>query len=179
MSARTATILVLVAAGAAYAFGWWPQRQNVARLEDAAAAQAQKLTAAEARAAAAEATVRLAGLLGQSLALGDAVARGDFPRAEALSTAFFNGVQAEMMAGVKEKADLEQVLGLRDQVTAALARRDPAATLLVRRAQERLRRALGYAVEPLGPIDTAMSTPAAVPAAPAGVPPAATTVPRQ
>ena len=147
MSLRTTVILILLAAIVGFLAGWWPQREARLALERELTGLKQTTQTAEAKAAAAESRIRAGALLGQALALGELIAAGDFARAQSVSTALFDGVRAETMAGGPFKAAMDEALALRDPVTAGLAKRDAASGAVVRRVQVMLRHGLGYPVD--------------------------------
>ncbi len=141
MRNRTTYIAVaaVLAIVVAYLAGYLPQRgQRVA-----AEQRAEQL---DGRLATAEARVRMAEVLGRSLAVKEAAMRNDFGRAGELASPFFDGVRAEVAATPDDalRAGLNDVLARRDAVTSALARADPASAGTLHQIEIRLRDALGY-----------------------------------
>lgn len=149
-------VMVFVLAGTAYFAGWWREHQpRVAREAELAAARSQ-LELAEAR-------VRLAALLGDQIALMEAVSERNFGQAQELSSRFFDAVREELtrVSQPEQRSVLEAILRARDSITVALTRGDAEALELLRRIQVRLRTLLGY---PTVPRPTVLpETPAASP----------------
>jgi hypothetical protein len=87
-----------------------------------------KLDAATAQLAQANAAVRLGRLQDQLLSLVDDTANRNYGDAAALSTKFFNQLAGEMssVAQPQMKSAMQSILAQRDQVTAELAKGDPA-----------------------------------------------------
>ncbi len=138
---RAALIAIVVALGAAFLGGYWPEHSQ--------------RTAAEARAGALEAQVeslqdrdRMAALLGSVLSAADAVAAMNYGDAQRLSSQFFDEVRAELgrTANPGFRSTLEKIMARRDQVTASLAQADRSALDPLRDSARELRRALGYDV---------------------------------
>jgi hypothetical protein len=136
-------LAAVVAIGAAYLAGSLTER----RARSAAEARAGTL---ETRLADADADVRLAELLGLALTLKEVAMRQDYGQARDLSTSFFDAVSAESSRssdpGLRE--GLNQILMLRDRVTAALATADPAVVDTLHTIELNLRRSLGYPLPP-------------------------------
>jgi hypothetical protein len=149
---RTWLVTGVVALGAAFIAGYWPEARQRRGLERERAILTERVADLEAR-------VRVARLLGDLLYLAEMVAAMNYGEAQTLSTRFFDDVSAEAArTPVGDfKAALEQVARQRDLVTAALARGDPAARDSLDVAQLALRRALGY------PTMRAAGTPATAP----------------
>jgi len=105
-----------------------------------------QLTSLRAELAEAQARVRLGGLLGQLLAAEDAVSAQNYGEAQALSSKFFDAVRTEATrtAAGSFKDGLENVIRMRDPVTASLTRGDPQALTLLREAESLVRNALGF-----------------------------------
>jgi hypothetical protein len=132
-------ILAVGAVGAAALAGYWPEHQRRQAL-------AEQLAGVRAELAEATARVRLGDLLGQLLALEDAVAAQNYGQGQALASPLFDAVRVEatrVEAGTS-RAALEQVVRLRDPLTAGLARGEPATLARVEEAEAHVRRALGY-----------------------------------
>ena len=138
---RYFAVLVVLLAGLAYLAGYWPEHQRRQALEGQVASLQVQLAEAQAR-------VRLGGLLGQLLAAEDAVSAQNYGQAQALSSAFFDAVRAEMTRTGNFKDALEKVVGMRDPVTASLTRGDPQALTLLRDAETLVRNALGFPRSP-------------------------------
>jgi len=134
---RYFAISVVLLAGLAYLVGYWPEHQRRQALEGQVASLQVQLAEAQAR-------VRLGGLLGQLLAAEDAVSAQNYGQAQALSSAFFDAVRAEMTRTGNFTDALEKVVGMRDPVTASLTRGDPQALTLLRDAETLVRNALGF-----------------------------------
>ena len=131
--------MVVFLAGLAFLAGYWPERQRRQALEG-------QLTSLRADLAEAQARVRLGGLLGQILAAEDAVSAQNYGEAQALSSKFFDAVRTESTrtAAGSFKDGLENVIRMRDPVTASLTRGDPQALTLLRDAETLVRNALGF-----------------------------------
>jgi hypothetical protein len=155
---RFLVLLAVALIGAAYAGGYWPERQRRVALEGEVKALEERLAEAEAR-------LRLAGLLARLLTLTDVVAEKNYGQALGLSSAFFDEVRVEAGRTPPAFRDLlEGILRRRDRVTASLTQAEPAVLGPLREAQVELRRALGFA-PPVAPSPE--------PPAPAGSPPPA------
>ena len=164
-------ISVLVLLAVAFFAGYWPEHQRRVAAEDQVGTLLQQLSDAENR-------VRLGNLLGQLLTLTDVVSDKNFGQAQGYSTAFFDGLLAESARSQAPfKPALDELLQVRDQVTAGLTRGDPATIDVLQRSLTRLRRALGYSVVvrsgPASPVPTPASdvTPEAPPPSPSPTPP--------
>ncbi len=149
---RTWLLAAVVALGAAFLAGYWPQARQRRAVE-------RELAALNDRVADAEARERLGRLLGDLLYLTETVAAMNYGEAQPLSTRFFDDVSAEAArtSAPDFKAALEEVARQRDSVTAALARGDPAALESLRAAQLALRAALGYPTPRSAPLPAATS----------------------
>jgi hypothetical protein len=145
-------LVVLLVAGA-FAAGWWPERTRRQQAEAELAEARRQQSEARSRLDAAEAQVRLGSLLGQLLALDDAVAAGNFGEAQGLSSPFFDRVREEAARSgdAPARAALEAVLTRRDAVTAGLARGEPKVREALAPIARELRRALGYPLPALAP----------------------------
>jgi hypothetical protein len=131
-----AAVAVVVVAGA-YLAGYLPERR--ARI-----AGERELTAIREELLAAQQRVRLNELLGRALMLKEAAQRQNYGQALELSSTFFDAVLAERKrAG---DGELDEILAMRDGVTAALAKADPATVDTLHRVEVRLRQALAYQV---------------------------------
>jgi hypothetical protein len=151
---RFLVLLVVGLVGAAYAAGYWPERQRRVALES-------QMRAIEERLAEAEARVRLGGLLARLLTLMDVVGEKNYGQGLGLSSAFFDEVRAEAGRTPPPFRDLlEGVIKRRDAVTASLTQADPAVLGTLREVQGELRRALGFPPPPAG---VAPAPPAASP----------------
>jgi len=131
--------LLIVLVGLAYLVGYWPEHQRRQALKE-------QVTSLQVQLAEAQARVRLGGLLGQLLAAEDAVSAQNYGQAQALSSQFFDAVQAEATrtaAGTFKDA-LEKIVPMRDPVTASLTRGDPQALTFLQDAETLLRNALGF-----------------------------------
>jgi len=153
---RFLVLLVIGLVGAAYAAGYWPERQRRVALGEEVRSLEERLAEAEAR-------IRLAGLLARLLTLMDVIGEKNYGQAQALSSAFFDEVRAEASRTAPPFRDpLEGIIRRRDTVTASLTQADPAALGTLREIQAELRRALGYPPPP----------PSSSPVPPASPPPA-------
>lgn len=143
---RVLVVLTLVAIGAAYFAGYWPERQARVASERALEAMRANLERAEAR-------NRLYGLQSQLIELMAAVEARNFGAAQGKATAFFDSARAE--AGRPDQAyaveTLEGILAGRDSLTIAITQNDPAALEMLRGAMTRLRGALGQPPLPATP----------------------------
>jgi hypothetical protein len=76
--------------------------------------------------------------------------RQNYGQARELSSVFFDAVRAETARSADSGLvdSLNQVLAMRDEVTATLAKADPAVVETLHGIEVRLRRALGYALPP-------------------------------
>jgi hypothetical protein len=137
--------LAIGAIGAAALAGYWPEHQRREALAEQLSDVRVELTEATAR-------VRLGELLGQLLALEDAVAAQDYGQAQTQASTLFDAARVEVtrVEAGPSRAALEQVVQLRDPVTAGLARGEPATLARVEEAEALVRGALGYA-RPLTP----------------------------
>jgi hypothetical protein len=136
---RALLIAVVVVVGLAYVAGYWPQHQ---RLTDARG----QLSETQTRLATAEARIRLGEVLGQLLALSDAVTAKNYGQAATLSSSFFDAVRNEASRATQPEvtATLQEVLKARDRVTTAIAGTDPGLAGVLKEQEWSLRRALGY-----------------------------------
>jgi hypothetical protein len=132
-------VLLLVLAGLAYVVGYWPEHQRRQALE-------AQVTSLQLELAEAQAQVRLGTLLGQILAVEDAVSAQNYGQAQALASELFDAVraQASRAAAGSVKDTLEAIARMRDPVTASLTRGDPEAEALLRDAEAQVRGALGF-----------------------------------
>jgi hypothetical protein len=135
-------VLLLVGA---FLAGYWPEHQRNQALEARVATLEQQLAAARGE-------LRIGRLLGDLLNLMQVASQQDYGQAQALSSRFFDGVREEAAAASdgRSKDALAATLKLRDAVTAALTRADPAVMLTLTEIENRLRLALGYPVAPAG-----------------------------
>jgi hypothetical protein len=143
---RMKGLLVIAAAAVvagAYLAGYWPER----RVRIAAQAEVGAL---ETRLATAEARVRVGELLGRALTLKEVVMRQNYGQGLELSSPFFDAVRAETARPASSGLTdgLNEVLAMRDGVTAALAKADPQVVDTLHGIELRLRRALGYPLPP-------------------------------
>lgn len=141
------TGLIITTAGVviagAYLAGYLPESRG----RIAAEAEVGEL---QMRLAAAEGRVRVGELLGQALTLKEVAKRQDYGQALDLSSPFFDAVRAEAARSPDSgsRTGLNEVLAMRDAVTAALAKADPTVIETLHGIELRLRRALGYALPP-------------------------------
>jgi hypothetical protein len=158
-------LVVVVLVAAAYVAGFWPQRERVSALQAENVTLQQRVEAAEAR-------VRAGVLLGELLALKEAVQDMNYGQARGMSSPFFEHVRAEAGrttdAGLKQA--LESILALRDRVTVAITQGDAATLGHLREAESRLRQALGYPPPPAAPTPTPI-LPSVAPLSPTPLPP--------
>jgi hypothetical protein len=139
-TAVTAALILLVGV---FVAGYWPQSRARANAEEQLRTLDGQLTAAQTR-------LRVAELLGQVLTVKEVAARRNYGQAQELSSTFFDAVRIETMStgdSVLRNA-LNDVLGRRDVVIAALARSDPAVTEALHELELLLRRALNFATPP-------------------------------
>jgi hypothetical protein len=143
---RTKGVIAILAAAViagAYLTGYLPER----RVRIAAEAEVGAL---QTRLATAEARVQVGELLGQALTVKEVAMRQNYGQALELSSPFFDAVGTEMArsAGSGLGDGLNQVLAMRDGVTAALAKADSNVVETLHGIELRLRRTLGYALPP-------------------------------
>lgn len=136
----------LVAAGglvgvALYLAGYLPERSRRVQAD-------AMMTALRADVDAKESRIRVGVLLGQALMLEDLATQSDYGQAQAQSSRFFDAVrdEAQRNQDTELRGALMTVLGLRDGVTAALAKSDPGVVAALTVVERRLRAALGYPV---------------------------------
>lgn len=144
MRAKAITAAVAIGAIAvAYVIGYWPER----RARTAAESQVQEL---QMRLDAAEARLRTGEILGRTLVLKEVAARMNYGQARDMASPLFDALRQEASRTSDNalKAVLNELLGMRDPVTAALATADPAVVDSIHQMELRLRAALGYAAAP-------------------------------
>lgn len=144
MRAKTVLVLIALAAvAAAYVAGAWPERQ-------ARAAADERAEALQARLADAEARLRAGEILGRVLVLKEVAMRQNYGQARDLASSFFDAVRQEAVRSTRPDltAALNELLAMRDGITAALATADPAVVDRLHQMELRLRGALGYAPAP-------------------------------
>jgi hypothetical protein len=143
-------LVVLAAAlvGGAYWAGYWPQRTKLESAQAESFEARRKLGEASAALAGAERTVRLSAMLGDLLALRDAVELRSFAEARLLSSSFFDRVRNEWASAsdASLRAALDSILARRDGVTAGLAREEANVGEALGPVEADMRRALGYPV---------------------------------
>jgi hypothetical protein len=134
-------LIVLAAVVAAYLAGYLPEPRCRLAVES-------QLSAIEADLAMAEGTVRIGQLLGTLLVLEESVLNQNYGRAGDRASAFFNNVRAEISktADPMLRGRLTRILEHRDDVTAGLARGEPAVLPILREIELQLREALGFEV---------------------------------
>lgn len=147
-------LLAVVLIAAAYAAGSWPERQRRLALEGEVQILDRRVQEAEAR-------VRMGTLLGELQNLMETVIQKNYGQAQPLSSAFFDHTRAETGRTPQPafRDALEGVLAMRDPVTAALAQGDPAVIDHMRKAERRLKHALGYAASAPAPVTAPSPTP--------------------
>jgi hypothetical protein len=150
---KLAAVLVLLVL--VFLAGYWPQRGAAREAQDELASVKGTLESAQAR-------VRAGAVLGRALTLKEAVAAQNYGTARSLSTALFDAVRDEnaRTSDPSIRKAYEEILAMRDPLTAALARADAAAGEIARGFEIRLRGALGYETAPATP---APETPAPQP----------------
>lgn len=118
---RTA-LIVLVLMALSFGGGFWWQHEKVKTVET-------KLDTATAQLSEAEAAVRLCRLQDQLFSLVEETASQNYGNAAALSTKFFNSLNNDVSSTTQPqmKSVMQSILAQRDQVTAELAKGDPAA----------------------------------------------------
>jgi hypothetical protein len=134
-------LLATVLIGGAYFSGFWPEHQRLTEAQARVQTLEQRLAETEAR-------IRLGEILGQLLALSDAVAAQNFGDASGKASSYFDrvAIEAQAAGNPNVRAVLEEIRDTRDTVTAGLARAEPAVMDTLRHQQLALRRALGYDV---------------------------------
>jgi hypothetical protein len=143
---RTKAVIGIAAAAVfagGYLIGYWPERRVRIAAEAETVALQSRLVTAEAR-------LRVGALLGQALTLKEVAMRHDYGQALQLSSSFFNAVRDEPARSVSGELSnlLNEVLTMRDAVTAALAKADPSVVETLHRIELSLRRALAYPLPP-------------------------------
>ena len=143
---RVKGLLVIAAAAVlagAYLTGYWPERR--VRI-----ASQTEVGALETRLATAEARIRVGEILGRALTLKEVVMRQNYGQGLELSSPFFDAVRVETARPASSELTdgLNEVLAMRDGVTAALAKADPQVVETLHGIELRLRRALGYPLPP-------------------------------
>jgi hypothetical protein len=135
-----AVIVVVLIAGAFLA-GYVPQQRLRSSAEQQSRTLGEQLETSEAR-------VRMAGLLGQLLAIEEVVMRQNYGQAQELASRFFDDVGKEAASTPMNEFQsvLRDVLSRRDSVTALLTKADPAVLGLLQAIEEQIRRGLGYPV---------------------------------
>ena len=133
----------------AYLAGYWPEHRRRQAVE-------RDMTDLRMRFEDVDARARSAQLLGDLLAIRDAVTSTDYGRAQALSTTFFDQVRSETASTHREdlRSGLQRILQKRDTTTAALTRPDQASLDQIRTLEIELRSALGYPVRSDGQAGT-------------------------
>ena len=143
---RVILIAGAVLIAASYAAGFWPERRHLmSALREVQALQGQ-LERSEAR-------ERVGAVFGQLLNLSDAISARNYGRAATLSSQYFDRVRQETSLATERdtKQALTAILDTRDRVTTAIARTEPSISQVLRQQELRLRRVLGYPVEPSAP----------------------------
>lgn len=144
-------LVALLVAGA-FVAGYWPPHRELVTARAEADELRRQLSEARSLLAATEAKARLGRVLGQYLALEEAVSSGNYGEAQALSSAFFDAVREQATIGLdpSSRTALDAVLMRRDTVTAGIARGESSVRAVLVPVERELRRALGYPVPPLG-----------------------------
>jgi hypothetical protein len=129
-----AGLLIIVVA---FLAGFWPERQRRVALDAENASLRARVESLDDHA-------RLARLHGQLLNLTDAIAEMNYGQAQTLSSRLFDNVrnEASRTRNRDYRAMLETMLAIRDEITAALAKGDPAALEPLRRTERQLRQTL-------------------------------------
>ncbi len=130
-------VFVLLLA-AAYVGGYWPQHQQLrAAQQSAAEAQLQLANV--------QAVARICKLENELLALLNQTDSQNYGNARTLSNTFFDDMrwEADRDQNASYKADLENILGQRDAVTAGLAKADPATATTLRQALSQIEQLAG------------------------------------
>ena len=132
-------VAVVIVIAVTYLVGYWPQRS----LRRAVETQAGEL---EARAGAAEARVRTGELLGRALTVKELAMRQDYGQAMERSSTLFDAIRHETatISDAQLRDGLNAALGMRDRVTARLAKGEPTSVEILHDVELELRRALGY-----------------------------------
>lgn len=139
-------VIVLMALSFGGGFWWEHNRTNSVR---------GKLQADEAQLATDQQTISLCQLQQQLFSLVDDTANKNYGDAATLSTKFFNSLSADVPNATEPqvKSVLQSILAQRDQVTADLAKGDPASHDLFVQMSNNLRQALPAAA-PQAPVST-------------------------
>lgn len=152
---KKALALVFVLA-AVWLGGFWPER---ARRHDAEAARDRLAS----ELAVSRQTVELGSILGRTLALKDQLDARNYGLAQSLASQLFDATRAGSEPVTPSQPALRSILEMRDPLTVAISKGDPASVEMVRGIERRLRSALGY---PIGeaPAPSPAANPASVPA---------------
>lgn len=163
---------VVILTGFAYFAGWWREHQPRVALQAELDAARSQLTLAESR-------VRLAVLLGDEIALAEAVAERNYGQALERSSRFFDAVREELtrVSSPDHREALESILRARDPITVSLTRGDAEAPELLRRIQVRLRSLLGYPTTPRSNVVPEVPAPSPTPSVTVPTPTAPTPSP--
>jgi len=134
-------IACVVLLAATFLAGYIPERRARTVAETESRALQERLALSEGRG-------RIADLLGEALAVSDAVSRQNYGQAQQLASTFFDRVRAEAAstsdAGFRDA--LNETLARRDAVIASLTLAEPRVADALQAIELRLRRALGYPV---------------------------------
>jgi hypothetical protein len=124
---KVLVIAALVLLAAAYIGGYWPQHQQLRAAQQSAAQAQQQLGSAQA-------VARICRLENDLLALLSQTENQNYGDARNLSQAFFDNLrhEADRDQNAPYKADLENILGQRDAITAGLARADASTVTALR-----------------------------------------------
>jgi hypothetical protein len=135
----------LLLLGAAYLAGYWPQREQVRAAQQSAAQAQQQL-------AGVQAVARLCRLENDLLALIAQTESQNYGNARGLSQAFFDNLrrEADRDPHAAYKPDLENILGQRDAITAALARNDTASATPLRQILAQMQQVMEKAAAQAG-----------------------------
>lgn len=124
---KVLVIVIIVLLGVAYVGGYWPQHQQLRVAQQSQAQSQQQL-------ASVQAVARICRLENALLALIGQTENQNYGNARGLSQAFFDSLrgEADRDQNAPYKADLENMLGQRDAITAGLAKADPATAAALR-----------------------------------------------
>ena len=153
--------LVVLLVAAAFAAGFWLQREQLIEAQAQTAELSRQLAEARSRLNQSEAKARLWTLFADFLGLKDAVVSGNFGDAQARSSAFFDLVRDEAAStqDAQARAALTAILTRRDAVTAGIARGEASVRELLAPIERDLSQVFGYPAAPKDAPTAATPTP--------------------
>jgi hypothetical protein len=135
---KVLVVVMLLLLGAAYVGGYWPQHRQLRAAQQSEAQAQQQL-------AGVQAVARICRLENDLLALIGQTENQNYGNARGLSQAFFDNLrrEADQDQNASYKADLENILGQRDAITAGLARADAATATTLRQILVQMQQLMG------------------------------------